>query len=246
MALRKELQQQGNWLFRYRSYLPIAILLVGMALYVTGKLSFTDQGEEARRWYELGCTAVALLGLAIRVFTIGYASDNTSGRNTSEGQVADTVNTTGIYNHCRHPLYLGNFFMWLGIAAFTQNLWFLVAFIFMYWVYYERIMYAEEEYLIEKFGDDYLYYAARVPAFWPRLVAWKKPRERFRWKKVIRQEKAGILNLFVIIMLMRLAEEYYDGGLQNFELYWAYAAGAALVWYIVIKLLQKTTKLVSD
>ena len=29
MALQEELETQGNWLFRYRSFLPIVIILVG-------------------------------------------------------------------------------------------------------------------------------------------------------------------------------------------------------------------------
>ena len=33
---------------------------------------------------------------------------NTSGRNTHD-QVADSLNTSGIYSIVRHPLYVGNF-----------------------------------------------------------------------------------------------------------------------------------------
>ncbi|MGC9453013.1 MAG: methyltransferase family protein, partial [Oceanipulchritudo sp.] len=46
----------------------------------------------------------------------------TSGRNTKQ-QVAYSLNTTGFYSVVRNPLYLGNFFMYLGIALFTHHWW---------------------------------------------------------------------------------------------------------------------------
>ena len=55
--------------------------------------------------------AVSLLGEAIRIITVGHAPRNTSGRNTTEGQVADVINTSGIYSIIRHPLYVGNFLL---------------------------------------------------------------------------------------------------------------------------------------
>lgn len=241
MALRTEMRTQGNFLFKYRSYLPIVVLLLGLGLYTISEFDFTSGTGKNNGVYELVCLAICLLGLGIRFYTIGHASDATSGRNTSEGQVADSLNTSGLYSWCRHPLYVGNFFMWFGLCAFTQDFWFMMFFVFAYWVYYERIMYAEEEFLIDKFGDKYLYYATRVPAFFPVFKRWVKPSKTFSWKKVIKQEKAGILNLFVVILLMRCAEEYYDGTMHQLERYWIVVAIAASLWYLTIKLLQKTT-----
>ena len=34
MALQEELELQGNWLFRYRSILPITILSIGVLVYI--------------------------------------------------------------------------------------------------------------------------------------------------------------------------------------------------------------------
>ena len=70
----------------------------------------------------------------------------------------------------RHPLYLGNFFMWLGVAMLTENTWFSIAFVLFYAFYYERIMYAEESFLRAKFGKTYLDWAAQVPAFIPSFT----------------------------------------------------------------------------
>src|SRR5690606_7835491 len=108
-----------------------------------------------------------------------------------------------IYSTVRHPLYLGNFFMWLGIALFTENLWFIVAFIFLYWLYYERIMYAEEDFLCNKYGDDYTRWANSTPAILPNFKLWVSYETNFNLWKVIKQEKSGILNLFLVIFIFK-------------------------------------------
>ncbi|MFP4289479.1 MAG: methyltransferase family protein [Bacteroidales bacterium] len=247
MALRKELKQQGDFLFKNRSYLPVIILLIGLYLYATNASTLTIIAEDQRRTFELVCFLVCLAGLFIRVVSIGFTADNTSGRNTSVGQLADTINQTGPYSVMRHPLYLGNFFMWLGLAAFTQNTWFVIAFVLFYTLYYERIMYAEEEFLIGKYGDDYLRYSEKTPAFIPKFSRWKKPSLSFSWTKIMRQEKAGIVNLFLVIILFRATREYAaEGNFSQVEEYWLYAFIASVVWYIIVKVLQKTTRILKN
>ena len=66
-------------------------------------------------------------------------------------QVADSLNTTGIYSTVRHPLYLGNFFMWLAIVVLTADLYFVIVFCLCYFIF-ERVMLAEEDFLANKFG----------------------------------------------------------------------------------------------
>ena len=38
MALQEEFESQGNWLFRYRSFLPLIILVIGWMLYLRREL----------------------------------------------------------------------------------------------------------------------------------------------------------------------------------------------------------------
>lgn len=244
MALKNEFRTQGDFLFKHRSYLPLVILLAALLVYLFQDFYFIDNQKTV---WELVCLDVAVFGLLIRIITIGYSGDNTSGRNTAEGQIADEVNRTGPYATVRHPLYVGNYFMWLGLAMFTQNVWFCVAFTFLYWVYYERIMYAEEMFLIDKYGSDYTDWSAVTPAFIPKLSQWTKPKYAFSWRKVIRQEKAGILNLFLICFLFVAGRQYLDS--ENFLLtdrHWLYFLICAIVWYIIIKVIQKTTKILES
>ena len=244
MALKYELKTQGDFLFRHRSYLPVVIIVVGMAVYVWQWMN-GNVAVENRPLYEIIYFLICLLGLGIRMLAVGHAAAETSGRNTTEGQIASTVNTTGLYSLCRHPLYVGNFFMWLGIACFTQHFWFVAAFVFMYWVYYERIMYAEEEFLIGQYGEQYTNWSATTPAFIPKLTGWKKPLYSFSWKKIIKQEKAGILNMFLVVFVFEaIGEHFFMEG--SMEKYWLYGFIGSIVWYVVIKLIQKTTKLLES
>lgn len=245
MALKTELRTQGDFLFKYRSYFPLIILIIALYQYVQTELTDFSLDQAAKETYEIWCLLICVFGLFIRVITIGFTADNTSGRNTLVGQVAESINTTGIYSTLRHPLYLGNYFMWLGVAALTHNIWFIVAFSFLYWLYYERIMYAEEAFLTEKFGDAYTKYAAGVPAFIPSFKKVVKPKYEFSWRKVIRQEKAGILNMFGVILLFRLVAEYIATKTFDVEKIWLYGFAASVVWYVVIKTIQKTTNVLS-
>ena len=144
----------------------------------------------------LVCLAVAMAGQKVRGLCVGFTPRGTSGRNTKEGQVAESLNTLGMYSMCRHPLYLGNLLMWLGIVMYMGHLWFAVAFLLVYALYYERIMFAEEQFLRGKFGQAYLDWAAGVPAFWPALGRWKSPEVGFSLRNVLKREYNGFFAMF--------------------------------------------------
>ncbi len=247
--LNEEFEKQGNWLFKYRGVLPIIVLFLGAFVYVYTELhpeTFCLEGTQYEVWYELGfCLPVSLLGLVIRAWAVGYSAPRTSGRNAAEGQVADSVNTRGIYSTVRHPLYLGNFLMWLGIAFLTGNFWFVAAFCLVYWLYYERIMYAEEQFMTRKFGAEYADWAQKTPAFIPNFRLYKRPETPFNWKKVLRQEKNGLLALFLIFCILDLLGEL----VENEDRYSHFLMGAcavSVVVYCVFKYLKSRTNLLKD
>lgn len=74
--------------------------------------------------------------------------------------------TAGIYAHIRHPSYAGMMATMLGICllAGTLTLWAAA----VVWLVLMRVMVAfEERELVARFGEAYLNYRARVPAFLP-------------------------------------------------------------------------------
>lgn len=240
MALQEEFQTQGNFLFRYRSYFPILFLIVSV-------LAFISEVNKNNSWIDCGqywfiSLGVGILGLFIRAITVGFTPKNTSGRNTAQGQVAEELNQTGIYSLVRHPLYLGNFFMWLGVAMLVGNPWFILAFTLAYWVYYERIMYAEEAFLRGKFGEAYLAWAENKPAFVPKFKMPLKPKYPFSLKKVLRKEKNGVSALFGLFWLFDLLRNSLQAGAFTFEKnFWFWAFVASMVFYLIFKFLKNSS-----
>lgn len=241
MALQEELKVQGDYLFKNRSYLPLIILVIGLSVYIHTEYYEIETPET---WFSEGfefiCLAVSLFGLLIRIITVGYTPKNTSGRNTKVGQVAEELNTTGIYSVVRHPLYLGNFFMWLGVAMLTENAWFSIAFIFFYAFYYERIMYAEENFLRVKFGQTYLEWAKNVPAFVPSFKNYKKANYPFSFKKVLKKEKNGLCAVFLLFWIFDLVGDVVEMKPFEFEMgFWFYGAVISGVIYLILKVMKK-------
>jgi len=246
MALQEEFRTQGDWLFKKRSFLPLLVLGLGVVVFIHKEYY---EVEAPNTWYGEGyeflALGISLLGLAIRIFTVGHAPKNTSGRNTKVGQVAEELNTTGIYSIVRHPLYLGNFFMWLGLAMLTEHLWFIISFVLFYVIYYERIMYAEESFLRAKFNETYLEWAAQVPAIVPAFGKYRKPKYPFNLKKVLKNEKNGFCALFLLFWVFdeigRLSQK------EPFESegrFWFFAAVIATFIYLILKIMKKRKMLV--
>lgn len=244
MALQEDMRRHGNWLFKYRGILPIIILVIGLGLYLlkeTDPNSILGDGTTQELIYNFICLAIGFLGLFIRVHVVGHAASNTSGKNTQE-QKADSVNSTGIYSIVRHPLYLGNFLMWLAPALLVGNPWFIIIFILAYWLYYERIIYAEEAFMRDKFGENYLNWANTVPTFIPNFSNYQKPTLPFNWRKAIRSEKNSFAALTLIFCLFDIIGQVVSGN-YNFNYVFIGLSAFTLIGYIVIKILIKNTKI---
>jgi protein-S-isoprenylcysteine O-methyltransferase Ste14 len=243
MALREEFRKHGNLLFRFRSYLPLLFFpIIIMAL---SSLKYPGNEHWKDQIWEMVCLAISFLGLGIRIFTIGRVPEGTSGRNTGR-QIADVLNTSGIYSVVRHPLYLGNFFMWLGIIMFIHSWWLTITFMLAYWLYYERIMYAEEEFLRDKFGDSYLQWANKTPAFWPNLSNWQAPNLPFSWRTILKREYHGLFGIIFTFTILEVAGDYIVSGRFELDPLWVGLFTVNLLIYLVLRFLAKKTTILQD
>jgi protein-S-isoprenylcysteine O-methyltransferase Ste14 len=194
MALLQSMEKQGNFLFKYRGQFPVILFILAVPfIYLTDYNRISEQGQTC---FTYTAITLSVIGFLIRFYTIGTTPQGTSGRNTKE-QVATVLNSTGMYSLLRHPLYLGNYFIWLGIAMATLNIYFVVIMSLLFWVYYERIMFAEERFLEGKFGDTYLNWANTLPAFIPALLNFKKSDTPFSIITVLRREYASMLSAVI-------------------------------------------------
>ncbi len=99
MSLSTEMENQGQWLFRWRSYLPFVFVPC-----LTWEVMHPEHNGTSVWWnqvWPLACWCVSVLGLLVRVHCVGHAAANTSGRNTRT-QIADSLNVTGMYSVVRH------------------------------------------------------------------------------------------------------------------------------------------------
>ena len=238
MSLVHEFENSGNWLFRRRSWLPVILIVAGIiVMYLTNRQAILFDIRN-----ELIFLGVSLFGETIRIFTVGYAPRNTSGRNTIAGQIADDLNVTGIYSLLRHPLYLGNFFMWLGPVLFLRSFLFIVFFVLVYWLYYERIMFAEEQFLRRKFGEIYDKWSDTVRAIIPGFKRYIKPALRFSIRNVLKREYNSFVNVFVIFTILDLFRNYFLSERIYLTPMWIYISVPAGVIWLVIRTIHKRTQ----
>ncbi|MFK8045475.1 MAG: isoprenylcysteine carboxylmethyltransferase family protein [Crocinitomicaceae bacterium] len=245
MALQEELKEQGDFLFKHRSNLPLLLLIVGLLIKTYQVLIVEVEGETIlSEILKMSSIFVGLFGLFIRIWTVGYTPSNTSGRNTNEGQVAETINKSGLYSLTRNPLYVGNYLMWLAIAMLTGNIWFVIVFSLVFWIYYERIVYAEENFLRNKFGSAYLDWAKDVAIFIPKNLKYKKSSISFSWKKVLKNEKNGLFALFLLFFIFETFGQWLKDGTFLIDQKWIiFGMVASGIIYLILKLLKNTSVL---
>ena len=239
MALQETFEKQGNWLFKKRSFLPLIIVGMGILWYVF--LLLHNRATVNDWWIDFLFLCIGLLGLVIRIFTVGFTPKGTSGRNTGAGQIAEQLNTSGIYSMVRHPLYLGNFFMWLAPVLILLDVWFTLFFCAFYWIYYEKIMFAEEQFLRKIFGQDYLDWADKTPAFFPKFSLYKSANLQFSLKNVLKREYNGFFNLVFIMTLIRVIGFAVTEKQIYLDLPWIIIISIAFVIFISLKFLKKFT-----
>jgi len=190
MAFIHSFEQEGNWLFRHRGTVPVLLFVLALpAIYFT---RYAEMSDSCVMSVNILAVILSVSGFIIRAYTIGTTPKGTSGRNTDR-QVAEQLNNKGIYSIVRHPLYLGNYLMWIGIVCYTKNFSFVIIVSLLFWVYYERIMFAEERFLERKFGNAYLDWSLHVPAFIPKFFQFEKSPVSFSVISVLRREYSGVL-----------------------------------------------------
>lgn len=240
MTLQKQSTETGAWLFRWRSYLPLVFIAVIAPAFREFSYPFGSHFYDLI--WEMICLSIAFLGLFIRSYTIGYTPKGTSGRNT-KNQVAETLNTSGIYSTVRNPLYLGNFFMMLGVVMFIRVWWVGVIYSLAFWLYYERIIMAEESFLKDKFGKTYEDYLNRTPAFIPKFNLWLPNMLPFSLKNVLKREYPGFFAVISSMTLLELVGDYLEEGAFVLDVVWVSIFSFGLVAYLILRTLKKKTKL---
>ena len=239
MALAEEFENTGNWLFRYRSYMPLVLFLPATLIIIFLRDDYISFHHIA---WNAACLLISMIGMLIRAFTIGFVPRGTSGRNTKEGQVADALNTKGIYSVVRHPLYLGNFFMWFGAILYVGNPGLLIFCLAFFWIYYERIMFAEEQFIRKKFDQEFMSWAEKTPAFFPDFRKWTRADMKFSMRNVLKREYSGLFGNIVTFIYLNLLKNLFIDEIFWLDTFWQIAGIAGLIIYITLRSLKKYSR----
>lgn len=243
MALLHSFEKSGNYLFKHRGQIPIILfILVIPVLYYTDTSSWNEITRLAITYLAI---IVSFMGFIVRAIAIGTTPKGTSGRNTKE-QVAESLNQKGIYSMMRHPLYFGNYLMWIGIVIFTFNLCFVILVSLAFWLYYERIMFAEERFLERKFGDFYIKWSNTVPAFIPCIRKYIKGDIPFSMKSVLRREYSGVLATVFSFAFVDQLRFYFSYNTFDIHRPAIYILAATLIIVLFLRTLKKSTKLLDE
>jgi|SRR6185436_4091001 protein-S-isoprenylcysteine O-methyltransferase Ste14 len=225
----------GNFLFRYRNGLfPLVYALL---------IFKSDPLLADYRLAALAGFLVAVSGQLLRAVTVGLEYIIRGGRHRQV--YADKLVQGGMFAHSRNPLYLGNFIIVMGVGLASNSRLFLAValpfFVFAYWA----IIAAEENWLRNKFGQEFDAYCARVNRLLPRLSGFRETLKgmHFNWRRLITAEYGSAYLWMAAIPLVTLKnawmnDRYYsDKGVTVAA--WSLLAVATLA-YLLARLLKKS------
>lgn len=198
----------GELLFRWRSYLPVVV--VGGLLWGLYHWGPSAVGS-LRRWVLAGLL-LAALGLSLRLYAVGHAPRGTSGRHRK--QHAAQLNTFGIYSIMRHPLYVGNVMVWVGVSLTSG--WLpgavasAVAGVFMF----ALIVRHEDDFLRRRFEGEFEEWGSVTPAFVPRFTLWRPARRPFRWATAIASEYSTLHSIGLMALLFAALRDWRTAGVS--------------------------------
>ena len=222
----------GDLLFKYRGQIPVPFLITGLFLFYISKMNPINHD------HYIHCFLISLTGIIVRIFTVGFTFDKTSGKNT-EGQLAEKLNITGIYSLLRNPLYLANYLNWLGIILLFSNFLVTISLTIFFCFYYYYIILTEEDFLLKKFKEKYKIYFKETPRIIPTLKNWKKPETKFNFFKTIVNIKNGLLGISIIFYLIFSIETFKNTG-SIFVINWIfYFMVFSFILYALLKIILK-------
>jgi protein-S-isoprenylcysteine O-methyltransferase Ste14 len=176
----------GAWLFRYRSFLPVPIVIIG--LLVPGRQWLGTWGIGA--WF-------IVVGEAWRLAGVAAAGTVTRRRSRNVRELV----TWGVFSMTRNPLYVGNACIWLGFATMSGVPWFPAVAIVLFVLEYTFIVAYEEGVLESTFGDEYLAYKAKTSRWWPLWRVRYTPGE-LHWGEAWKSERSTFMQYAALVALL--------------------------------------------
>lgn len=178
----------GRKLFEWRDYTPIPLIVIHLIFADPTALSAT-----------LGLLSM-LIGELIRIYSVAFIGSISRTRSDNLG--AKLV-STGPFAYVRNPLYVGNFFITLGVSIFAGIAPLVALTVAAFAFQYTFIVKHEEHLLEQRFGQDYIQYCQNVPPWFPRqfpnLGQLEQPDE---YAKALRSERRTLTAIVAVSLVL--------------------------------------------
>lgn len=174
------------------------IILVFLAVFVRPAW---PAESEIGYYVELAGYFCLLGGLSIRIWSILYIG----------GQKSKILTNQGPYSLCRHPLYVGSFFVAIGAGLCFENIPMLIAILVLIVPVHIIVARMEERHLMELFPMEYPEYKKLVPRFIPNFKNYRSSETVEVPVRMIRRvllDTAGILMLPEIEDLLEILHSH--------------------------------------
>jgi protein-S-isoprenylcysteine O-methyltransferase Ste14 len=128
------------------------------------------------KWLICG-VSIAILGLLLRAYAAGHLRKH------------QQLATSGPYAFTRNPLYLGSVLLALGFSVASHS-WASALLLAAYLaIFYPVVIRREQTELQAHYGDAFVAYASKVPAFWPRFTSAMPSSEKFSWPQYLKNRE---------------------------------------------------------
>ena len=131
--------------------------------------------------------------------------------------------------------------MWLGLFLFIGIRWFVVICALAFWLYYERIMFAEEASLRRRYSQTYETWASQTPAFIPRLSGWRASTLPFSLRNVLKREYNGLLAMVVSFTILNAISHFFVHQQFQVDVFWQIVFVSGVLIFLILRSLKKYT-----
>ena len=249
MKLINKMQEQGNILFKYRGQLPFILFIISIPIIYS--MNYDGIVDKCILNYIQNFSILtALTGLLFRYYIIITTPNGTSGRNRSK-QIANTLNTKGAYSIIRHPLYLANYLIWIGISLYSSSILLCLFTTTLFIIQYERIIIVEEKFLSKEFKLKFKDFCDNTSIFLPSFKNYKKPKYYFSLKKLIRREYVSTSITIIAFLYIDILHLYFHESNNQFSLIQIISQYKEILLSIIIltmtiKIIKSFTYLLTD